>query len=91
VNESLRFSDGESNKPVDRHQFFLVQTPQIFRVEAIRNAYQQPFSEKYTDDAMVLENTGVNIHLIPGETRNLKITVAEDLLIAEALIKNEPH
>ena len=79
-------SDGKSH-PVDRDRFKLVQTPQTFRTELIRSAYEMPYDKLFTDDASVFEAAGHTIHCIAGNRENIKITTPFDLLIAEALIE----
>lgn len=78
--------DGKSH-PVDRERFKLVQTPQAFRTELIRSAYEMPYDKSFTDDASVFEAAGHTIHCIAGNRENIKITTPFDLLIAEALIE----
>ncbi|MEG0993657.1 MAG: 2-C-methyl-D-erythritol 4-phosphate cytidylyltransferase [Bacteroidales bacterium] len=78
--------DGKSH-PVDRERFKLVQTPQTFRTELIRSAYEMPYDKSFTDDASVFEAAGHTIHCIAGNRENIKITTPFDLLIAEALIE----
>lgn len=85
--ESVRFSDGVINKSLNRLNYFLVQTPQTFKIPLIKNAYKQKFSDLFTDDASVLENMGEHINLVEGNRENIKITFPEDLLIASELIK----
>jgi len=89
VSESVRYVDQEENRTLDRSKYFLVQTPQTFQLTEIKEAYQQPFSGIFTDDASVLENTGKKIHPVEGNRENIKITFQEDLLFAEVLIKNK--
>jgi len=85
--ESVReIFDGE-NRAVNRERFLLVQTPQTFRVSLIKKAYSRHFSEKFTDDASVLESAGEKIHLVEGNRENIKITYPGDLTIAEAFLK----
>lgn len=79
-------ADGKSH-PVDREQLKLVQTPQTFRTELIRNAYEMPYDKLFTDDASVFEAAGHSIHCFAGNRENIKITTPLDLLIAEALIE----
>lgn len=87
ISESLRFVQDNENKTADRRSFFLVQTPQTFQSEIIKNAYNMAKSENFTDDASVLENTGQKINLVEGNRENIKITFPEDLKIARALLK----
>jgi 2-C-methyl-D-erythritol 4-phosphate cytidylyltransferase len=83
VAESLRECDGERNRAVDRTRYRLVQTPQVFRRDWLEEAYRQPYSPLFTDDASVVEALGRNIHLVSGNPENIKITTPADLLVAE--------
>jgi 2-C-methyl-D-erythritol 4-phosphate cytidylyltransferase len=89
VTESLRLVDSGKNKALDRTKYFLVQTPQCFSLTLLKKAYKQPFSERFTDDASVVENLGETIHMVKGEPINLKITRPEDMILAEAYLKPE--
>ena len=84
--DSLRYSDSESNYPLDREKIVAVQTPQIFQSEILLKAYQQDFSSSFTDDASVVENSGDKIFLTPGNSENIKITKPQDLKVAEAIL-----
>ncbi|MGZ3766692.1 MAG: 2-C-methyl-D-erythritol 4-phosphate cytidylyltransferase [Mucilaginibacter sp.] len=70
-----------------RDEIYLIQTPQTFQSKQLKQAYQQPYSANFTDDASVVEQTGVNINLINGSYQNIKITFPEDIAIAEFLLK----
>ena len=69
---------------------WLVQTPQVFNIQLIKEAYQKLINEKIenaTDDAMVVEQMmGHTVKLYPGAYENIKITTPEDLLVAEAFL-----
>ena len=84
VAESVRFVNDTGNKSVDRSKCFLVQTPQTFKTELIKKAFQQSYSDKFTDDASVLESSGKTINLVEGNRENIKITYPEDLIVADA-------
>jgi 2-C-methyl-D-erythritol 4-phosphate cytidylyltransferase len=86
VNESLRETDGEWSKAADRNRYKTVQTPQCFDTGLIKKAFEQDYSLAFTDDATVLESTGEAIHLVEGNTENIKITYPLDLKIAELLL-----
>ena len=86
VDESIRNVKDDQNKAVDRKEYRIIQTPQCFRAEIIKNAYEQAYSEIFTDEASVVEATGEHIHLVEGERKNMKITIPQDLLIAEMFI-----
>ena len=78
-------ADGSSH-PVDRSSLRIVQTPQVFRADLLRRAYNRPYEPEFTDDATVVEASGVPIGLVEGEMLNLKITTHDDLAMAEALL-----
>ena len=79
--------DGKSvTQPRDEYR--LVQTPQTFPLTLLKEAYQQPFSETFTDDASVVEALGKDIVMIEGNRENIKITTPSDLRIAESQILN---
>ncbi|MFO0266320.1 MAG: 2-C-methyl-D-erythritol 4-phosphate cytidylyltransferase, partial [Cyclobacteriaceae bacterium] len=87
LKESIRMTDQDNTKAVDRSRFRLVQTPQTFRVSVIKNAYKIKEDPSLTDDASVAERAGHVISLFEGSYENIKITTAEDLVIGEALLK----
>lgn len=90
VLDSLREMTGkETSHIVDRSRFRQVQTPQIFDSTLLKQAYEQPFDEKFTDDSSVVESIGQNITLIQGERTNIKITTPFDLILADVIVKNE--
>ena len=66
-----------------------MQTPQVFKSNIIKEAYNLPYEECFTDDASVVERYGIEITLIEGEDRNIKITSSKDLAIAELLSNHE--
>lgn len=86
VSESVRYADKDGNKSVDRTKYFLVQTPQTFKVDLIQKAYQQNFSDSFTDDASVVEKLDETIHLVEGNRENIKITFSEDLIIVKSFL-----
>ncbi len=79
-------------KTIDRRNIIEAQTPQIFEVNLIKEAYQkitqgQIPKDKITDDACLLEYCKQRVYVISGESSNLKITTQEDLQLAQALIQ----
>lgn len=84
--DSFRMMGESGLRVVDRSLLRAVQTPQIFDYKIISRAYQSDPSERFTDDATVVEALGVELCYYEGERRNLKITTPEDLLLAEALL-----
>ena len=77
---------GPKSQPVDRSRLRIVQTPQVFRADWLRSAYECPYRREFTDDASVVEAAGYSIFLAPGERGNIKLTTPEDFTIAEALL-----
>lgn len=88
LKESIRVTDQDRTKAVDRSLFRLIQTPQTFDVELIREAYEGKEDASLTDDASVAEKAGHTISLFEGSYENLKITTPEDLILAEALLRS---
>lgn len=70
--------------PVDRRDLVLVQTPQAFTADALRTAYASDLEA--TDDATLVEKTGVEVRIVAGSPTNFKITYPTDLLVAEILL-----
>ena len=85
--ESVREVTGEESHPFDRNRLCIVQTPQVFNSEILRKAYEQPYDERFTDDASLVEASGHLIRLVEGNRENIKITTPMDLQYA-LLIKN---
>lgn len=75
------------NQSVPRSEVYLMQTPQVFHADILLKAYQQPYTTSFTDDASVVEKTGIPIQLVEGDPRNLKITFPEHIAFAEQLLK----
>lgn len=86
LHDSIRILDGEQSQIADRNKFRIVQTPQCFDLSALRKGFDQPYQEKFTDDASVMEHWGMHVQLVEGNRENIKITTAEDLRMAEALL-----
>jgi 2-C-methyl-D-erythritol 4-phosphate cytidylyltransferase len=86
ITESLRIISDKGSNPINRLLVRQIQTPQVFRAELLKKAYQQDYKPEYTDDATVLESTGEKINLVEGNRENIKITNPEDLLISNALL-----
>ncbi|MBB5397692.1 2-C-methyl-D-erythritol 4-phosphate cytidylyltransferase [Mucilaginibacter sp. AK015] len=89
--DSIRQINAGVSAALDRERIYLVQTPQTFQSNLLKKAYQQPYQDAFTDDASVVEQSGVAIKLIPGSYSNIKITFPEDIVIAEALINKKSH
>jgi 2-C-methyl-D-erythritol 4-phosphate cytidylyltransferase len=87
LTDSIRRVKGKENTAVDRSLYSIIQTPQCFHSQLIKKAFLKPYQPEFTDDATVLEAFGEKIYLVEGNKENIKITTAEDLVIAEALLE----
>jgi 2-C-methyl-D-erythritol 4-phosphate cytidylyltransferase len=88
LKESIRMTDQDNTKAVDRSRFRLIQTPQTFKVSLIKKAYQIKDEPSLTDDASVAERSGHTISLFEGSYQNIKVTTPEDLIFAGALLRH---
>lgn len=75
---------------LDRTGLWQAQTPQAFPFDRLLAAHNACVNTAVTDDAAVAEWAGLPVTLVPGDVRNLKITVQEDLAMASALIGASP-
>ena len=88
--DSIRqvIDDGTSRQLL-RSSLRAVQTPQTFRAELLKGAYDVEESPLFTDDASVVESAGHQVTLVEGEVTNITITTPIDMIIASELIKNK--
>lgn len=89
LTESLRYLPEDGKQPsqaVDRSIYRLVRTPQVFWSERIKEAYQQPFQESFTDDCSVYDQLYSDLALVPDTTENIKITTPDQLYLGEHLL-----
>lgn len=88
VTDALWRGGSRFEQPVDRAGLWRAQTPQGFRYDAIRAAHAgaDPAAPAATDDVAVARAAGLDVAIVPGEERNLKITTAGDFARAEALM-----
>lgn len=84
--ETVRHLMPEGSKTVNRNDYKLVQTPQVFDAALLKEAYRQPYMPEFTDDASVVEAMGGAVELVEGNRENIKITTPFDLKIASALL-----
>lgn len=87
VVETVRQVTESGSRTVNRDDYKLVQTPQVFDADLLRRAYAQDFKPFFTDDASVVEAMGVPVYLVEGNRENIKITTPFDLKIATALLE----
>ncbi|HVF28592.1 MAG TPA: 2-C-methyl-D-erythritol 4-phosphate cytidylyltransferase [Pyrinomonadaceae bacterium] len=83
--------DGSIMRTPERASLWHAQTPQCFRYDLLKRAYEQANTENLdaTDDSALVERLGVSVSVIGGDVRNIKITRPEDLALAEILVKQE--
>ena len=86
-NESVRITVAGGNKPLDRKNIYMVQTPQVFSVERIKKAYKQKYKPDFTDDATVFEALGEKINIVEGDVLNIKLTTNADIEYAKVVLK----
>lgn len=74
---------------LDRAVVWAAQTPQVFRASVLRRAHREAEAEGFhgTDDASLVERAGGSVGMLRGPRDNIKVTVPEDLLVVERLIK----
>lgn len=87
LKESIRQTNENTSNAVNRSNYRLVHTPQCFHTAVLRQAYQQAYHDKVTDDACLVEELGYTIHLVESNEENIKLTTPFDFLIAETIIQ----
>ena len=82
---------GLVHKTLKRDTLWAIQTPQVFPVQVIAEAYERAYRERYysTDDAALVERYGGRVKVIKGSYSNIKITTPEDLAFAELLLSQK--
>ena len=83
--------DGVIKETPAREELWLAQTPQAFRYALIRAAHEEAAALGFlgTDDSSLIERQGGAVRIVPGDYRNIKITTPEDMLLAEAFLKEK--
>lgn len=84
--ETVRHITATGSETVNRNDYKLVQTPQVFDAELLKQAYAQEYTPFFTDDASVVEAMGVSVCLAEGNRENIKITTPFDLKISSVLV-----
>ena len=77
--------DGRVVETLDRSELAMVQTPQVFRRDVLERAHAE-VADDVTDDAAMVERTGVDVRTFDGARSNIKVTTPEDLVVAGALV-----
>jgi 2-C-methyl-D-erythritol 4-phosphate cytidylyltransferase len=84
-----RAEDGRVGVTLDRESLWCAQTPQLFRVGSLRAALSSAAASDSTDEASAMERAGHAPRLVPGITSNLKVTTAEDMALAKAVLSEQ--
>lgn len=81
--------DGKIIKTIDRNKLRRALTPQCFRFEVLRKAFEniENLSESATDESYLVEKLGLEVSIVEGSARNIKVTTKEDLILVERLMK----
>ena len=91
VRDTIKRADAQHTvrETVSRHDLWLAQTPQTFRVEVIRAAHRRAQQQGITgtDDATLVEQMGRPVRIVPGNALNFKITTPDDLALARAVLR----
>ncbi len=83
-----RVREGQIRATPPRPECYAAQTPQVFRVELLREAIEKAAAERFlgTDDAELVERLGVPVAVVDGDASNIKVTDSDDLKAAERLL-----
>ncbi len=86
VTDTIKVAEGDGivRQTPPRQNLWAVQTPQVFRIDIITEAYQKATGE-VTDDASLVEQLGYSVKLYLGSYQNIKVTTPDDLALAEVL------
>lgn len=87
IKDSIRKVSADGSIAANRNAYRIIQTPQTFKANLIKKAYEIEEKEIFTDDASVWEAAGYQVSLYQGNEKNLKITTIQDLVTAEVLMK----
>lgn len=82
--------DGRVLRTLERKTLWQAQTPQCFRYELLRRAYEQALADGLdaTDDSALVERLGTPVRIIVGGVHNIKITTPQDFALAEILLSS---
>ena len=86
ADSSLRQKINNGSLSVNRSDFWVVQTPQVFTCKTLKLAYNQTYLPQFTDDASVVEHMGIPIQCVQGDNNNIKITRPIDIFLAQQIL-----
>ena len=91
VKDTIKQADSDGNvlATIPRESLWAAQTPQVFRADLIRRAYENAYVHNHygTDDASLVEYLGEKIKIVTGDYENIKITTPEDIPTAEQILQ----
>ncbi len=86
VGDTIKMAQGERvATTLDRSQVWLAQTPQMFRIGGLQRALAHA-GATVTDEASAIESLGLAPRLVAGDPTNIKVTVAQDFMLAHAIL-----
>ena len=91
VSDTIKKINGDRvSHTIDRQDLYRIQTPQGFSCGILSRAFKSNLEDPcmYTDEAALVERLGQDVFVVPGDPGNLKITVPEDIKIAETFIED---
>ncbi|MGI6551256.1 MAG: 2-C-methyl-D-erythritol 4-phosphate cytidylyltransferase [Syntrophomonadales bacterium] len=85
--------DGYVQATPDRSRLYQIQTPQVFHASKLKEAYREAFVQGFvgTDDAVIYERFCGPVRVVDGDYRNIKVTTADDMYIAQGLLGGEEN
>ena len=92
VTDTIKYVENDNIvNTLDRENIWRAYTPQMFKFGVLQNAIQKAFKNKVciTDEASALEYAGYQPCMVEGDARNIKVTTAEDVFLAETFLKKE--
>jgi 2-C-methyl-D-erythritol 4-phosphate cytidylyltransferase len=91
ITETIKeINEDKIKNTLDRKKLKRALTPQAFKTEILREAFGKvSLDENITDDSLLVEKLGFDVFIVEGSTKNIKITLPEDLDLAEFYLKKE--
>lgn len=92
VKETIKKANGDKliSGTVDRQGLWGAQTPQVFRYKILKEAMESAYRDNFmgTDEASIVERNGAKVKIIEGDSKNIKITTPDDIVLAEAIAEH---
>lgn len=80
---------GKIIRTIDRSKLYNTQTPQAFEYNLIKSVHEKLKGQNFTDDAGMVEFCGIEVYMVEGDYKNIKITTKPDLTIADVYLNGE--